>query len=101
MLTDRRGQLLPVWLDAVRQDDLRSFRTPAAGIDRDIDAVTAGLTLPWSYGAVEGHVNRIKMLKGQTYGLQLLAVVNGWPAPKSLAPVLHWSVRALRVRTQQ
>jgi DNA-binding transcriptional MerR regulator len=31
--------------------------------------------------------------------LQLLAVVNGWPAPESLAPALDWSVQALRVRT--
>jgi DNA-binding transcriptional MerR regulator len=33
--------------------------------------------------------------------LQLLAVVNGWPAPESLAPVFDWSVQALRVRTPQ
>ncbi|MEU7512599.1 MerR family transcriptional regulator [Streptomyces sp. NPDC042898] len=33
--------------------------------------------------------------------LQLLAVVNGWPAPESLAPVFEWSVRALRFRTRQ
>ncbi|MEV0486009.1 MerR family transcriptional regulator [Streptomyces sp. NPDC050508] len=33
--------------------------------------------------------------------LQLLAVVNGWPAPESLAPVFDWSVEALRVRTPQ
>ncbi|MBX7551687.1 MerR family transcriptional regulator [Streptomyces sp. NPDC004232] len=33
--------------------------------------------------------------------LQLLAVVNSWPAPESLAPVFDWSVQALRVRTQQ
>ncbi|GGU08411.1 MerR family transcriptional regulator [Streptomyces coeruleorubidus] len=33
--------------------------------------------------------------------LQLLAVVNGWPAPESLAPVFDWSVQALRVRAQQ
>ncbi|MFG3317166.1 MerR family transcriptional regulator [Streptomyces sp. NPDC048171] len=33
--------------------------------------------------------------------LQLLAVVNGWPAPESLAPVLDWSVEALRVRTSR
>ncbi|MEU1079778.1 MerR family transcriptional regulator [Streptomyces sp. NPDC005908] len=33
--------------------------------------------------------------------LQLLAVVNGWPAPESLAPVFDWSVHALRVRAQQ
>jgi transposase len=35
---------------------------------RDQDAVTAGLTLHWSSGAVEGHVNRIKMIKRQMYG---------------------------------
>jgi hypothetical protein len=44
---------------------LRSFVT---GLRRDQDAVTAGLTLRWSSGAVEGHVNRIKMLKRQMYG---------------------------------
>lgn len=52
-------------LDAVRRDDLPSL---AAGINRDRDAVIAGLTLPWSSGVVEGHVNRIKMLKCQMFG---------------------------------
>ncbi|MFC9589376.1 hypothetical protein ACFTUC_06200 [Streptomyces sp. NPDC056944] len=67
MLTDRQGERLPAWLDGVRQDDLPSLHTLAAGIDRDIDAVTAGLTLPWSSGSVEGHVNLIKMLKRQMF----------------------------------
>lgn len=30
--------------------------------------------------------------------LLLLAVINGWPAPESLSPVLDWTVRALRAR---
>ncbi|GLW99906.1 MerR family transcriptional regulator [Microtetraspora sp. NBRC 16547] len=30
--------------------------------------------------------------------LQLLAVINGWPAPESLAPALDWFIRALRAR---
>ncbi|MFD9124066.1 transposase [Kitasatospora sp. NPDC059571] len=68
MLTERQGELLPDWLDAVRQDDLPSLHNLAAGIDRDRDAVIAGFTLPWSSGVVEGHVNRIKMLKRQMYG---------------------------------
>jgi transposase len=68
MLTERQGERLPDWLAAVRQDDLPSLHTLAAGIDRDRDAVIAGLTLPWSSGAVEGHVNRIKMIKRQMYG---------------------------------
>lgn len=33
-----------------------------------MEAVTAGLTLPWNSGVVEGHVNRIKMLKRQMFG---------------------------------
>ncbi|MFF0009650.1 ISL3 family transposase [Streptomyces tibetensis] len=68
MLTERQGERLPDWLGAVRQDDLPSLHTLAAGIDRDLDAVTAGLTLPWNSGPVEGHVNRIKMLKRQMFG---------------------------------
>ncbi|MFE5077621.1 hypothetical protein [Streptomyces halstedii] len=59
MLTKRQGERLPDWLDAVRQDDLPSLYTLAAGIDRDRDAVIAGLTLPWNSGAVKGHVSRI------------------------------------------
>ena len=41
---------------------------PSAGIEHDLAAVTAGLTQPWNSGPVEGHVNRIKMLKRQMYG---------------------------------
>lgn len=42
--------------------------TFAAGLLRDVPGVTAGLTLSWNSGAVEGHVNRIKMLKRQMFG---------------------------------
>ncbi|MFF9076738.1 ISL3 family transposase [Streptomyces sp. NPDC014872] len=68
MLTERQGERLPQWLDAVRRDDLPSLHTLAAGIDRDRNAVIAGLTLPWNSGVVEGHVNRIKTLKRQMFG---------------------------------
>ncbi|WP_030800373.1 ISL3 family transposase [Streptomyces sp. NRRL S-337] len=68
ILTERQGKRLPEWLDAVRQDDLPGLHTLAAGIDRDRAAVIAGLTLPWNSGVVEGHVNRIKMLKRQMFG---------------------------------
>ncbi|MFI9046830.1 ISL3 family transposase [Streptomyces sp. NPDC053427] len=68
MLTERQGELLPQWLDAVRQDALPGLHTLAAAIDRDRDAVIAGLALPWNSGVVEGHVNRIEMLKRQMFG---------------------------------
>ncbi|MFF0561362.1 hypothetical protein [Streptomyces sp. NPDC004266] len=55
MLTERQGERLPQWLDAVRRDDLPSLHTLTAGIERDRDAVIAGLTLPCDSGVVEGH----------------------------------------------
>ena len=69
MMTNRTGeQQLPGWLAAVQADDQPHLHSFAAGIRRDQDAVTAGLTLPYSSGTVEGNVNRIKMLKRQMYG---------------------------------
>ena len=69
MMNERRGRkLLEPWMtaaDATGEPALRSFVT---GLRADQDAVTNGLSLPWSSGAVEGHVNRIKMLKRQMYG---------------------------------
>ncbi|MFB7111673.1 MerR family transcriptional regulator [Streptomyces sp. NPDC056291] len=32
--------------------------------------------------------------------LRLLAVVNGWPPPESLAPLFNWSIEALSARTR-
>ncbi|MFJ7206662.1 MerR family transcriptional regulator [Streptomyces sp. NPDC098789] len=32
---------------------------------------------------------------------QLLAVINGWPVPESLAPVFDWFVQALRARVER
>jgi transposase len=40
----------------------------AKGLRDDYEAVKAGMTLPWSNGPVEGHINRLKMLKRQMYG---------------------------------
>ncbi|MGW3818695.1 ISL3 family transposase [Streptomyces sp. NPDC005046] len=62
------GHRLSAWTDAVHADDLPALHAFADGLQRDHNAVTAGLTLPWSSGPVEGHVNRIKMLKRQMYG---------------------------------
>ncbi|WP_433619150.1 ISL3 family transposase [Dactylosporangium sp. CA-139114] len=68
ILTARQGQRLNDWIAAVEacdQPDLRSF---TAGLHRDYDAVVNGLTMTYSSGVVEGHVNRIKMIKRQMYG---------------------------------
>lgn len=51
----------PAWISAVRADDLPSLHGFAGGLERDLDAVTTGLTLAWNSGPIEGHVNRIIM----------------------------------------
>jgi transposase len=68
LLTQRRGDRLDTWIDQVERDELPHLRSFAAGLKRDLAAVVNGLTLPYSSGAVEGNVNRIKMLKRQMYG---------------------------------
>jgi transposase len=68
MMTRRRGCDLENWMTAATTSGLPELRSFVTGLRRDQDAVTAGLTLPYSSSAVEGHVNRIKMLKRQMYG---------------------------------
>jgi transposase len=68
MLRTRKGGQLDIWLDAVLSTPLSQFHAFARGIRSDIEAVEAGLILPWSNGIVEGHVNRLKLIKRQMYG---------------------------------
>ena len=68
MLCHRRGSHLEAWASNAEESPVRELRGFAAGLRKDWAAVQAGLTLPYSSGAVEGHVNRIKMIKRQMYG---------------------------------
>ncbi|WP_307037820.1 hypothetical protein [Streptomyces canus] len=86
MLTHLQGDRLPEWSEAASATaELLSLRQFAQYLLRDLDAVTAGLTLAWNSGVVEGHVNRIKMLKRQMFGragFELLRkrVLLAWPS---------------------
>jgi transposase len=69
MMTHRQGLLaLEDWLTRVEADDQPQLHSFANGIRRDQQAVTAGLALPYSSAAMEGNVNKIKMIKRQMYG---------------------------------
>lgn len=58
------------WIEFINHSKykLAGIRTFANGLSRDIEAVTNGINMQWSNGAVEGHVNRIKSIKRQMYG---------------------------------
>ena len=68
MIRTLGGADLPQWITNVQADDLPSLHTFTKGLQRDLDAVTAGHTLPYSSGAIEGAVNRIKTVKRSMYG---------------------------------
>jgi transposase len=68
MMVKLSGQNLHAWCAAVHADNLPAMHSLADGFLRDEAAVTAGLTLPWNSGPVEGAVNRIKLLKRQCFG---------------------------------
>jgi len=69
MVAQRRVEDLDAWIslagEASVPGDLRGF---AVGLTKDIAAVRAALTLPWSNGQVEGQINRLKLVKRQMYG---------------------------------
>jgi transposase len=65
----RRGEAeLDDWLAGAEASGLPQLRSFARGIRRDQQAVTAGLSLPYSSAAMEGNVNKIKLIKRQCYG---------------------------------
>jgi transposase len=88
IMTTRTGtRHLDNWLDAAANSGLDQLASFAAGIRKDHAAVAAGLSQPWSSGKVEGTVNKIKMLKRQTYGrasfplLRKRVLLTSKPAP--------------------
>ena len=68
MLTHLHGERLAAWIYAAEQAELPGITRFAASLTADLAAVTAGLSLPFSSGPVEGNVNRIKMIKRPMYG---------------------------------
>jgi transposase len=68
MVHKREGQRLDAWLARVAESGLPELQSFAAGVEKDKDAVQAGLTWPINNGMVEGHVTKLKLIKRQMYG---------------------------------
>ncbi|MEV6686896.1 ISL3 family transposase [Streptomyces sp. NPDC051130] len=65
---ERRGHDLTHWMTRALDQGPQPVQGFAAFLQNDWDAVVNGLTLPWSSGAVEGQVTRIKLIKRRSYG---------------------------------
>ena len=59
---------LDTWLAEARACSSPAIQTFAVGLEADGAAVRAALTEPWSSGQAEGQVNRLKLLKRQSFG---------------------------------
>ena len=59
MLREHQADSLDTWLAVGRSCGIAELERFARGIEQDKAAVVAGLTLPYSNGVVEGHVNQI------------------------------------------
>jgi transposase len=68
LVRERRGDALETWMTEAVASGIEALARFAQGLQEDLAAVKAGLTLPWSNGPVEGHINRLKLLKRQGYG---------------------------------
>jgi transposase len=68
MVRERRGVDLETWMAETMHSSIDELARFARGLQEDLAAVTAGLTLQWSNGATEGHVQRLKLVKRQGYG---------------------------------
>lgn len=68
LVRQRQPERLDPWLQLATTSTVDVIRRFATGLYEDDEAVKAGVTLPWSAGPVEGHINRLKMLKRQRFG---------------------------------
>src|SRR5207253_10914991 len=68
LVRQRQPESLDPWLERASTSALEAIRRFTRGLRDDYAAVKAGVTLPWSSGPVEGHINRLKMVKRQMFG---------------------------------
>lgn len=76
LVRQRQPERLQPWLQRAATSGLGAFRNFAKRLGEDLEAVRAGVSLPWSNGQVEGQINRLKMLKRQMYGRASLALLS-------------------------
>jgi len=68
LVWERRGHELKAWMTQTSRSGSEALARFAQGLQENLGAVTAGLTLPWSNGPVEGQITRPQWLKRQGYG---------------------------------
>lgn len=68
LLKKRLHAQFSTWLAGAERNSVPELRSFAVGLRQEYAAVVAAFQYRWSNGPVEGHVNRLKMIKRQMYG---------------------------------
>ncbi|WP_325314606.1 transposase [Microcoleus sp. PH2017_28_MFU_U_A] len=68
LVRQRNPKQLDSWLERAVNSNISPIQRFAVRLREDYDSVKAGVTLSVSNSPVEGHINRLKMLKRQMYG---------------------------------
>jgi transposase len=86
LIHQRGAERLDDWMQQAVGFPGPELRRFVNGLRQDYDAVRAALTYNWSNGIVEGHVNRLKLIKRSMYGraqFDLLRLRVLYPTPPS------------------
>ena len=65
IVNGRKQDQLDHWLKSAKESGIVELRHFAQGLEKDLQAVESALIYEWSNGPVEGHNNRLKMIKRQ------------------------------------
>jgi len=72
------------WIEAAISSGFPRIAQFARTLRRDLRAVELAVTEPWSNGPLEGHINRLKMIKRQMYGRAGFALLKARVLPLSV-----------------
>jgi transposase len=75
MVRERRGDDLEAWMAEATGSGSEELARFAHGLQGDLLAIKAGLTLEWSNGVTEGQIHRLKLVKRQGYGRASFALL--------------------------
>lgn len=68
LLREHLPEALPAWLSDASCCGLNPLERFTHGLQRDLTAVQAAVTLPYSNGQAEGQITRLKLIKRSMYG---------------------------------
>lgn len=68
LVRQRQADAFQPWIDACRDSGVVELASFAQGLQSEFPIIHSALSLPFSNGVTEGHVNRLKFIKRSMYG---------------------------------